>query len=299
MTARPRRPAAFIDESYRVGEGQGFYIMAAAVIDIQGRAFERLRAELSVIAARSANGEIHAQDMARRSEHERLNQVERLISASPAVALIATVKAPVRTGAEPARQHCLADLAIELTRIGVTDFRLDTRRNPTRRATLLSDPKDRATIEALTRAGDIPPVRIAHVSSAASPGMWVADTAAYATHRTLARRDPSRLATLAWKLELREARHLPIDQRQPGHRPISPSTGLQQRLDDVRLVASKLTAAADKDRAYATADQTRLDQALERLRAVTEREADLALRDRHWEDLHHRPAPTLDDLLGA
>jgi hypothetical protein len=290
----PRRLTAFVDESYRAG----FYLLSAAIVDTRSISWERLQTTLKTISHELPGHEIHASKMRSADDRRVLDQVERLVSASPAAALLVSVKAPIDRGQEQARQHCLADLAVELSRVDVQDLRLDTRRNPSRPGSAILDRLDLDTVRGLAAADRIhPDLRIRHTASTASPGIWIADVTGYAVNQTLAKDDPDRLKLLAWKLEIREARHLPSADR-PGNPAVSRPSGLRLRLEEVRLVSEGMAATEDLHQAYAANDPELRQRAIERLDQVQAAHHTLDEEEKRWEDARG-PLPPLADYLGT
>jgi len=87
--------------------------------------------------------------------------------------------------------------------------------------------KDLVTIEGLKSVGELPcDLDVFHGNDHSVHGLWIADVIAYAIGRCIADHDPHRLTRLAPRLEMEEARVLPVTERMVSGISISPRTNL-------------------------------------------------------------------------
>ncbi|MCL2783947.1 MAG: hypothetical protein FWD55_00640 [Propionibacteriaceae bacterium] len=276
MPNASRRLIAYVDESSRNTDQQGhFYLMSAAVIDRMSPDFQTLMRKLHRIALHQPQKNLHAFQMERSTPHV-LQYAEQVIASCSAVQIILSVRAPILDSWEAARQRCLAELVTRGSQgLGVKEFVLDTRdgsfqRSPGHNQEKLNDYHDIHTIQGLIAAGDISEANLMHADDRRTHELWVADIAAFATSRALALGNPGRLRWLAHRLELREARVIPVDQRHPSSRRILSPSVFQLRLDEVKIQAREALfdtrgnlAATGVDWASFVADTVKMRDELE------------------------------------
>lgn len=295
-----RRPLrALVDES-QTPDGHT-YLLCAAVVDPKSAELRSLMTELENEARALPGNEIHATVISRNPEFRlRLEAIEERIRDSPAVQFFTTVRAPItRHAAEQGRQVCLAHLAIDLvTRHQVGEMVLDSRdgSSETRQRRGSQDALDMATVRELMGEGRLPrTLRVMHRQDRVHHPLWLADVGAYAVQRTLSTGDPTRLSRLAPKMEFREARVQPIAQRDQG-RPLLAPNGLELRLSELAALAERRGAADDRERGYATEDQSVVDHASVRLRQAREQLEEVTDRIDRWEE-RRGPLPPLDEYV--
>jgi len=217
--------------------------MTGVVIDHARLAsYDSMMSQLRRIAQRQADHEIHAKVMAKTPEGQAdLNQAARIITDCDAVRAVVTVRTTLdRTYTQTdARQVCLTDLVCRLQRSGSMDIiKLDSLDNlgisfqSTRPRPDSKNIVDMTTLRALQKAGELDSAtRLFHANSRTTSQLWIPDVAGYMMARSLARSDPSYMSLLASKVELYEARTLPVAMREPGRDSLAPS-GLDVALAD-------------------------------------------------------------------
>lgn len=246
MQQQRRTLSAVVDESSN--RDQTFYVMAAAVLDDSRSRVRDLMRALEAQAPVDERGRpyIHANEMDESSR----SKCERVMGEHNAVRFIATVKAPIGAGGmEEARQRCLAELAVQLSkRYRVNRMTLDTRDDihldpaAAREYGSLHNPRDRATLAALKGEGELPPdFSFTHRDDQHSHQLWLADLAAHAVHRSIRDNDPNQVAPIAHKCEIREAARLPVEERSvPGR--VEERNGVGMALNRLHALALRIKA---------------------------------------------------------
>lgn len=244
MTEPPARPLrAYVDESYTDRR----YVMSGVVVDPASNSFRKMMGDLRRLGEQQPDGILHANELNLTADGRMvLDLAERRIARGSRS--VVTVSAPIEPGdrsRDLARQRCLAELAVRVTTaLGVSHLVLDSRddldqqrlgRNPVhfRRR----NGEDARTLDGLRTAGEIPALPrgwFEHRDDTHDAGLWLADIAGYAVHRTFATNDPRRLARLAPAVQLVPARRLPMAQRADPREPFAPDSGLGVRLHELR-----------------------------------------------------------------
>lgn len=286
--------------------------MTAAIVDPRARSYDRLLAAFKDAGRRQPEGIVHANKM---RAHER-EPLEQLLVENDAVHFLTAVRAPIvdkhakssRGAEDQARQRCVGELAVRMwARLRVSHMVLESR-NPDpkedpaayRRSIKQYGNRDHAdistiaTLKGLTELG--PKFQVEH-NPKSEAQLWLADVATYAAQQSIARNDPGRLATLAPKMELREAVRLPIEERPQLSAKEARKSGLDLRLDELVALARQVSAKTDRQAAYAESDDEGVQSAAARLAAAR------LLLEKNVRDLEKReqqrqlPVPPLPEIL--
>jgi hypothetical protein len=156
---------AYIDESFQEHHSEGFYVLAAAVLE-HGAA--EIRSLLQGLAAHRSPGKLHWTESSTRYR----SAVAERIAGLDAFHVVA-VGAPVTPRKqERARAICLRRLAFELNGLGVTQLFMESRQQVL----------DRRDVQTVQQARfDLPKGTLLHVEhrrGALEPRLWVADAVA-------------------------------------------------------------------------------------------------------------------------
>lgn len=156
---------AYLDESFREHDTEGFYVLAAAVL---GHDADEIRTLLQGLVAHRSPGKLH---WAESSPRYRRAATERIagLDAFHVVAVGAPV-APRKQ--ERARAICLRRLVFELNGLGVTQLFMESRQQVLDRRDVLTVQQSRFDLPKGTS------LHVEHRRGAVEPRLWVADVAA-------------------------------------------------------------------------------------------------------------------------
>ncbi|MDR0284247.1 MAG: hypothetical protein LBI33_05065 [Propionibacteriaceae bacterium] len=232
----PDTLVAFIDESHYEDPRYGyFYTMTGAIVDFtRTGAHREMMRQLDQLARSFPSHTLHAHRMAARNPSS-LEAAQQAIIECDAVRLLVTVRTwrSQKSGAEDARQICLAELATQLQKTGgVERMTLDTR-DQLGASSTSSKPQpggdnanDMATLAAMRKAKELDPsTAVDHADDQRVHQLWIPDIVGYVVARSIAREEPGYMRILAPKVELREALVLPVAQRRPGAATLEPTLG--------------------------------------------------------------------------
>jgi hypothetical protein len=196
-------PAAFVDESFIDKTGHpGFYLLAAVIVEA-----DNLNTLIAAARTAAAGEEFHTTQAHHRGHHRTIEDMLDTIEHHAAWTTV-IAHAPLGPSKEVARQTGLRQLLTHLDKQRVRDVVLDTRGGPSdwqdawdkghKRPDI--DHRDLRTYRHMVANREISSrLRLLHVDDRDQPGLWLADVAAWAAHRTLNADEPQ------WWLRIADA----------------------------------------------------------------------------------------------
>jgi hypothetical protein len=176
------KPVAFLDESFELEREKAFYIIGAAVVDV-----DVLSSSRQVLLDFYDGAPLHAGPMYHNREFVTLEQAMSIVSGQTdgCELVICTEVEPGDEYADAARARCLAHIMTKLHREeGVELFIVDSHSTPTKNR------KDQDTATALRRDGALPRnSAIHHARPSAEPLLGLPDVLAWAYRQKHVRND--------------------------------------------------------------------------------------------------------------